>query len=537
MPATPTAQVAGRMKPAYETVLTPPSLAFLADLHHRFDARRRALLAARAERQARYDAGALPDFRADTRAIREAEWAVAPIPPALRDRRVEITGPVDRKMIINALNSGAQVFMADFEDSTAPAWDNLVAGQLNLRDAVAGTIDYRSPEGKAYRLNPSTAVLMVRPRGWHLPERHVTVAGEEVAGALFDFALFAFHNARALHARDRGPYFYLPKLQAMEEAALWDAVMEHAERALGLPAGAMKATVLIETLPAVFEMDEILYALRRRAVGLNCGRWDYIFSYIKTLRGHRDRLLPERGQVTMTVPFLRTYSEWLIRTCHRRGAFAMGGMAAQIPIGGDPAANEAALAKVRADKLREVSAGHDGTWVAHPALVPVARAMFDAHMPTPNQLHVEREDVHVTRDALLAPCGGTITREGFENNVEVALRYLAAWLDGQGCVPIHHLMEDAATAEIARAQLWQWLHHADRRGDATPAGAALEFPDQAPIDFALFDRTLAAQAHRLREAGIPGAARVAAAAALLSELTHAPQLADFLTLPAYAQLE
>ncbi|WP_062534183.1 malate synthase A [Mizugakiibacter sediminis] len=519
-------EATGRMKPGYEAILTPPALAFLADLHRRFDARRRVLLAARAERQARYDAGALPDFRADTRDIRAAEWAVAPIPAALRDRRVEITGPVDRKMVINALNSGAQVFMADFEDATAPTWDNLVAGQLNLRDAVAGTIEFRSPEGKAYRLNPAPAVLMVRPRGWHLPERHVRVDGEEVAGALFDFALFTFHNARALAARDRGPYFYLPKLQAMEEAALWDAVMEHAERALDLPAGAIKATVLIETLPAVFEMDEILYALRRRAVGLNCGRWDYIFSYLKTLRSHRDRVLPERGQVTMTVPFLKAYSEWLIRTCHRRGAFAMGGMAAQIPISGDAAANEAALAKVRADKLREVRAGHDGTWVAHPALVPVAREVFDAHMPTPNQLHVEREDVHVTRDALLAPCAGTITRRGFENDVEVALRYLAAWLDGQGCVPIHHLMEDAATAEIARAQLWQWLH----RGD-------LAFADGAPIDFALFDRTLAAQAHRLRAAGIPGAARVDAAAALLAELTHAPRLAEFLTLPAYAQLD
>ena len=509
----------------YEDILTPDALAFLARLHRLVEPRRQQLLQARRQRQARYDAGVLPDFRVDTKAIRESDWTVAPIPAALQDRRVEITGPVERKMIINALNSGAKVFMADFEDSSAPSFANQLDGQINLRDAVNGTLTFRSPEGKDYRIGANPAVLVIRPRGWHLPERHVTVDGETMAGALVDFGLFAFHNARALHARDLGPYFYLPKLEAMEEAALWNEAMAMAEDELDLPIGTMKATVLIETLPAVFQMHEILHALRGRAVGLNCGRWDYIFSYLKTLRRHRDRLLPERGQVVMTVPFLKAYSELLIQTCHRRGAFAMGGMAAQIPIKGDEDANEKAMAKVRADKLREVQAGHDGTWVAHPALVPVAKDIFDRHMPSPNQLHIKREDVDVGRDALISPCGGTISRAGFDNNVEVALRYTAAWLEGLGCVPIHHLMEDAATAEIARAQLWQWVHH-----------GSLEFPDHAPIDFALFDHALATHTHRLRESNLPGASRADDAAHLLATLTHADQLGDFLTLPAYEKL-
>jgi malate synthase len=509
----------------YEDILTPAALAFLARLHRFAEPRRQPLLRARRQRQARFDAGALPDFRPDTKTIRESNWTVAPIPAALRDRRVEITGPVERKMIINALNSGAKVFMADFEDSSAPSFANQLDGQANLRDAVNGTLEYRSPEGKEYRVGAQPAVLVVRPRGWHLPERHVTVDGETMAGALVDFGLYAFHNAHALHDRDLGPYFYLPKLEAMEEAVLWDDVMALAEDELDLPPGTMKATVLIETLPAVFQMHEILHALRDRVVGLNCGRWDYIFSYLKTMRGHPDRLLPERGQVVMTVPFLKAYSELLIQTCHRRGAFAMGGMAAQIPIKGDDDANDKAMAKVRADKLREVQAGHDGTWVAHPALVAIAMDIFDRHMPTPNQLHVKRDDVKADRDALIAPCGGTISRAGFDNNVEVALRYTAAWLEGLGCVPIHNLMEDAATAEIARAQLWQWLHH-----------GSLEFPDHAPIDFALFDHALATHAHRLSESNLPGANRANDAAHLLATLTHADQLGDFLTLPAYEQL-
>jgi malate synthase len=521
----------------YESILTPAALGFLAQLHRRFDAARQRLLRARHERQAGYDTGGLPDFRADTLAIRESDWAVAPIPAALQDRRVEITGPVERKMIINALNSGAKVFMADFEDSSAPTFANQLDGQINLRDAVNGTIEFRSPEGKSYRLNDKPAVLVVRPRGWHMDDKHFHVDGEPMAGALVDFGLFVLHNARALHSRQRGPYFYLPKLEAMEEASLWDEVMAAAEEELQLPVGAMKATVLIETLPAAFQMHEILHALRRRVVGLNCGRWDYIFSYLKTLRGHRDRLLPERGQVQMTAPFLKAYSELLIQTCHRRGAFAMGGMAAQIPIKGDDSANEAALTKVRADKLREVQAGHDGTWVAHPTLVPVAQEIFDQYMPGPNQLGVLREDVKVTRDQLLAAPNGTISRAGFDNNVEVCLRYTAAWLDGLGCVPIHHLMEDAATAEIARAQLWQWLHHADAATGEAPGESVLEFSDHAPIDFALFDHAVATHTHRLRDSQHPGAARADAAAALLTALTHAEQLSDFLTLPAYEQLD
>ena len=510
----------------YEDILSPAAVGFLSQLHRRFETERQRLLQARRVRQAGYDAGGLPDFRADTASIRDSDWQVAAIPAALQDRRVEITGPVERKMIINALNSGAKVFMADFEDSSSPTFSNQLDGQINLRDAVNGSIEFRSPEGKSYRVNDKPAVLVVRPRGWHLNEKHVSVDGQPMSGALVDFGLFAFHNARTLHSQQRGPYFYLPKLEAMEEAALWDAVMTAAEQELQLPAGCMKATVLIETLPAAFQMDEILHALRSRIVGLNCGRWDYIFSYLKTLRGHHDRLLPERAQVSMTVPFLKAYSELLIKTCHRRGAFAMGGMAAQIPIKGDEAANEAAMAKVRADKLREVQAGHDGTWVAHPALVPVAQQIFDQYMPTPNQLGVLREDVSVSREQLLAAPSGTVTRAGFDNNVEVCLRYTAAWLEGLGCVPIHHLMEDAATAEIARAQLWQWLHHGE-----------LEFSDHAPIDLALFDHALAAHTHRLRDSKHPGARRADEAAALLSNMTHADQLGDFLTLPAYDQLE
>jgi malate synthase len=374
-------------------------------------------------------------------------------------------------------------------------------------------------------------VLMVRPRGWHLDEKHLLVDDVPMSGSLFDLGLFAFHNAKALHAKDRGPYFYLPKLICMEEAALWDAALAHIENALGLPVGTMKVTVLIETLPAAFEMDEILHALRGRIVGLNCGRWDYIFSYLKTFRKHRDKVLPERGQVTMTQPFLKAYSELLIKTCHRRGAHAMGGMAAQIPIANDPAANDAAMARVRADKLREVLAGHDGTWVAHPALIPIAREIFDAHMPTKNQQHVLRDDVNVSRDDIIRPCLGTITRKGFENNIEVCVRYLAAWLDGQGCVPIHGLMEDAATAEIARAQLWQWLH-------VSANGAnALSLDDGTPLDETLFDRALLSLPSKLAAEGkLPGASRIVEAIALLDCLTESETLAPFLTVPAYLRL-
>ena len=510
-----------------EQIVSDQALELLAELHQRFEPSRRQRLVEREGRQTRFDAGELPDFRTDTAHIRDADWRVSPVPAALQDRRVEITGPVDRKMIINALNSDARVFMADFEDSTSPTWGNLIDGQINLRDAVAGDISLTAENGKQYALrDDADTVLIVRPRGWHLDEKHVLVDGEPVSGGIFDLALFALHNAAVLHARDRGPYFYLPKLQSMEEAALWEEVMAFIEVRLGLPLGCMKATVLIETLPAVFEMDEILHALRGRIVGLNCGRWDYIFSYIKTFRRHADRVLPERGQVPMTSPFLAAYSELLIKTCHRRGAHAMGGMAAQIPISGDAEANEAAMARVRADKLREASAGHDGTWVAHPGLIPIAQTIFDKHMPTANQVEsAPRSDVSVTRDQLIVAPTGTITGDGFRNNIDVCVRYLAAWLDGFGCVPIHHLMEDAATAEISRSQLWQWLHVGGQQLD-----------DGTAIDFALFDRTLAGATERLPTSGLPGQSRIAEAVAMLAELTHADTLVDFITLPAYERL-
>jgi len=520
---------------AGQSALLPPALlALLVTLHRAIEPARQARLAQRQARQAEFDGGALPDFRADTAAIREEDWTVAPIPAALSDRRVEITGPTDPKMVINALNSGAKVFMADFEDSTSPTWSNLLAGQRALIGAVAGDLQFSAPAaggkpGKHYALKPrdQQAVLIVRPRGWHLDEKHVLVDGAPIAGGLFDVAVFAFHNARALQGQDRGPYFYLPKLQSMEEAALWETALSHIEAVLGLPQGRMKVTVLIETLPAVFEMHEILHALRSRIVGLNCGRWDYIFSYIKTFRAHADRVLPERGQVTMTQPFLKAYSELLIQTCHRRGAHAMGGMAAQIPINNDPAANEQAMARVRADKLREVTAGHDGTWVAHPALIPVAMQIFDEHMPQANQHAVARADVHVSRDDLIRPSTGTISRAGVEGNVEVCVRYLAAWLDGNGCVPIHWLMEDAATAEISRTQIWQWLHT-----------DGLHLDDGTAIDNALLQATLKRLPSLLGEtSAVPGASRVAQATALLDELSRSDTLAEFLTLPAYALID
>ncbi len=516
--------------PGQAGVLTPEALAFLAGLHRRFEPTRQARLKARRERQAFFDAGGLPDFRPDTRAIRDGDWKVAPLPKALLDRRVEITGPVDPKMVINALNSGAKVYMADFEDSTSPTWDNLIAGQRSLIEATRGTLEFTASEtGKHYALRPfeEQAVLMVRPRGWHLDEKHLRVDGAPMSASLFDLGLFAFHNSDVLAAKDRGPYFYLPKLQSMEEAQLWNDVLDHVERELRLTPGQLKVTVLIETLPAVFEMDEVLHALRTRIAGLNCGRWDYVFSYIKTFRAHRDKVLPERAQVTMTQPFLKAYSELLIQTCHKRGAHAMGGMAAQIPISGDEEANEAALAKVRADKLREVTAGHDGTWVAHPALIPLAQQIFDERMPTPNQRHVLREDVWVTRDDLIKPSLGTISRAGFEGNAEVCVRYLAAWLDGNGCVPIHWLMEDAATAEIARTQLWQWLH-----------SDGLHLDDGTPVDFALLERAFLNLPTRLGDRSrMPGASRINEAIGVLDRLTHADTLEDFLTLPAYARLD
>jgi malate synthase len=442
---------------------------------------------------------------------------------------VEITGPTDRKMLINALNSGARCFMACLEDAHAPTWRNGLEGQANLRDAVNRTIELTTPEGRRYRLNDQTAVLMVRPRGWHLPERHLLVDGRPIPGALFDFGLYLFHNAHALIEQGTGPYFYLPKLQAHQEARLWSQVFGYAEERLGLRPGTIKATVLIETLPAVFELDEILWELKDHVVGLNCGRWDYIFSYIKTFRNHPDRLLPDRSAVTMTVPFMRAYVQLVIKTCHRRGAFAMGGMAAQIPVKGDEAANEAAFAKVRADKEREVSDGHDGTWVAHPGLVPVAMAVFDEYMPGPNQLHRQRPEVSPGRDELIAVPEGEITEAGLRTNLNVAIQYLAAWLGGRGAVPIHNLMEDAATAEISRCQVWQWLRH--------PGGV---LADGRRVTLGLVESLLAEELDKIRDevgAETFDSGRYRLAAELFADITRAEELADFLTLIAYPHLD
>ncbi len=506
-------------------ILTPEALALLEDVCLRFGPERKRLLAAREARQARINAGELPDFLPETAAIRAGDWKVAPIPADLWDRRVEITGPVERKMIINALNSGAKTFMADFEDSNAPSWANQIGGQGNLFDAVRRQIDFATPEGKAYRLNPQIATLIVRPRGWHLDEAHVTLDGEPISGSLFDFVLFLFHNGRELLERGSGPYFYLPKLESHLEARLWNLVIDHCETRLQLPRGSVKVTVLIETLLGAFEMDEILYELREHIVGLNCGRWDYIFSYIRTFQTDPSRVLPERAQVTMAKGFLRAYSQLLIKTCHRRGAFAMGGMAAQIPIKNDPAANEAALAKVRADKEREASDGHDGTWVAHPGLVPVAMEIFDKHMPGPNQLTKLREGVVVGQADLINPQEGTISEAGVRLNMNIGLQYIGSWFSGNGCVPIHNLMEDAATAEISRAQLWQWVR----------TGAALD--DGRIIDAAKVEQWLGEELLKLKTGNHPlSAADLDAAAEILKQLALAERFERFLTLPAYGLL-
>ncbi len=522
-----TIEITGELTPQAAEVLTPGAQAFVATLARAFRDRRAGLLAQRAQRQAAIDAGALPDFLPETRHIRESAWHVAPIPPDLTDRRTEITGPTDRKMVINALNSGARVFMADFEDANAPTWANMIEGHINLRDAIRRTITFTSPEGKHYRLNDTVATLMVRPRGWHLDEKHFLVDGQPVPGGLFDFGLYFFHNARELIARGSGPYFYLPKLESHLEARLWNDVFVLAQDTLGIPRGTIRATVLIETILATFEAEEILYELREHSAGLNCGRWDYIFSYIKKFRSYPDRLLPDRAQVTMTVPFMRSYTQHVIKICHRRGAHAMGGMAAQIPIKNDPAANDAALEKVRQDKLREVRDGHDGTWVAHPGLVPVAQAVFDEYMPQPHQIARQREDVHVTAADLLTPSQGTITEGGIRWNLRVGIQYLEAWLGGNGCVPLYNLMEDAATAEISRAQVWQWLRH----------GAQLD--DGRAFTVELFDRFLAEEMDAIRAE--VGAGRFASghydeARDLFDMMIRQPQFTEFLTLPAYARL-
>ncbi len=511
-----------------EGILTTEALAFVASLARRFEPQRRALLAARTTREAEFRAGALPGFLPETEGIRQGDWRIAGVPAPLADRRVEITGPAgDRKMVINALNSGASTFMADLEDALSPTWENVVQSQVNLYDATRGTISLATPE-KSYRLNPRTAQLLVRPRGWHLVDKHVLVDGAPVSGSLLDFGLHFFHNAAHLASHGLGAYYYLPKMEGHREARLWNDVFLAAQAALGLPVGTVKATVLIETLLAAFEMDEILYELRDHIVGLNCGRWDYIFSAIKKLRFHPPFLLPDRAQVGMTVPFLRDYTLLTIRTCHRRGAYAIGGMAAQIPIRGDEAANAAALQKVRDDKLREVRNGHDGTWVAHPALVPVAMEVFEANLAGVHQLDVLREDVRVTAEDLLAVPSGTITMQGVRTNVDAGVRYLAAWLGGSGAVPLNHLMEDAATVEISRAQLWQWIRH--------PKGV---LDDGRKVTLPLVRSVLAETLTGLRavlgdEAYAKG--HFALAGRIIAELTEDDAFAPFLTLRAYEEL-
>jgi len=509
-------------------VLTPGALEFLGELHRRFNGRRLELLAARAERQKRFDAGEKPDFLAETAQVRAGDWKVAPIPADLQDRRVEITGPVDRKMIINALNSGAKVFMADFEDASSPTWANMLEGQVNLKDRWAGKLGFTDPaNGKTYALKDKVATLMVRPRGWHLPEAHVLVDGQEMSGGLFDFGLYFFHNAKATLAAGTGPYFYLPKMESHLEARLWNDVFVYAQGALGVPNGSVKVTVLIETLPAAFEMDEILYELRDHMAGLNCGRWDYIFSFIKRLKAQPDALTPDRAVMGMGSAFLAAYSLKLIQTCHRRGAFAMGGMAAQIPVKGDEAANQAAFAKVRADKEREANNGHDGTWVAHPDLVPVALEVFDRVMPTPNQLSRLREDVTVSREDLLRVHEGERTEHGLRENIRVGVQYIEAWLRGRGAVPLYNLMEDAATAEISRAQIWQWIHHGARLNDGRTVT-----PD---LFRTLLDDEMAALRRALPETAFE-TGRFAEAVRIFTEMSLSDGFEEFLTLPAYRAL-
>ena len=527
--AGPKVEISGQRIERSHEVLTPLALQLLASLHRRFNGRRLELLDARVRRQALLDDGALPQFLGTTAQVRSADWRIAPVPADLQDRRVEITGPVDRKMIINALNAPVNAFMADFEDSLAPTWENVIRGQVNLADAVRRTISFEDgATGKVYRLAERTATLIVRPRGWHLPEKHVHINGEPVSGALFDFALFLANNHQALAARGTGPYFYLPKMESHLEARLWNEVFVAAQEALGMRRGTIKATVLIETILAAFEMDEILFELREHCAGLNCGRWDYIFSFIKKFRNRPDFVLPDRAAVTMDRHFLKSYVELLIRTCHRRGAHAMGGMAAQIPIRDDPAANEAAMARVRADKLREAHAGHDGTWVAHPGLAGIAREAFDSVMKGPNQLSVGRADVNVGELDLLKVPEGQITEAGLRGCIRVGVQYLEAWLRGNGCVPLYHLMEDAATAEICRAQLWQWLRHGARTSDGQP------------ITVERFDRLMSAELDRIHAE--VGAARLTggvfpSAARLFEQMAKSDTFDEFLTLPAYERID
>ncbi|XWW51824.1 malate synthase A [Planococcus sp. 11815] len=512
-----------------EEILTPEALEFIEKLHTRFDKRRIELLEKRQVRQQELDSGKKLDFLPETKEIREGDWKIAPLPEDMKDRRVEITGPTNRKMLINALNSGAKMFMADLEDATAPSWYNVIDGQVNLRDAIRRQIDFEMPEtGKKYALNEKTAVLMVRPRGWHLPEKNLLIDGKPTSGSLVDFGLYFFHNAKELIDRGTGPYFYLPKLESHLEARLWNDVFIFAQDELGIPQGTIRATVLIETIMAAFEMDEILYELRDHSAGLNCGRWDYIFSVIKRMRNNPEYIFPDRSQVTMTVPFMKAYTSLCIKTCHRRGAPAMGGMAAQIPVKGDDQANTAAFNKVAEDKRREVTDGHDGTWVAHPGMVQTAMEQFDKYMPTPNQIDKQRDDVHVTAEQLVEVPEGSITEQGLRSNISVGIQYIASWLSGNGAAPINNLMEDAATAEISRSQVWQWIRH--------PKGV---LDDGRNVDVSLFHEIIEQEDALIKQT--VGEERYntghyAEARELFTSLTLQSDFAEFLTLPGYEKL-
>ena len=509
----------------YSEMLTLEALQFIAALQHNFNSRRKQLLAERAALQLKIDAGWEPGFMPETENIRQSEWLIAPVPEILKDRRVEITGPVDRKMIINALNSGANIFMADFEDSNAPSWNNTIEGQINLRDAINRTIGFRNPDnGKEYTLNEKTATMFVRPRGWHLDEKHIEVDGEPMSASLVDFGLYFFHNAKALVKNGAGPFFYLPKLESYKEARLWNDVFTFAQNYCGIPYGTIKATVLVETILASFQLNEILWELRDHSAGLNCGRWDYIFSFIKKFRNVPQHVFPDRAQVTMTVPFMRTYTQLVIQTCHRRGAHAIGGMAAQIPIKGNEKANEAALEKVKTDKLREVKDGHDGTWVAHPGLVPLAKEIFDEFMKTPNQLHIKREDFSCTEKELLQVPDGTITEEGLRHNINVGILYLESWLCGNGAAALYNLMEDAATAEICRTQVWQWVH------------SKAKLDDGREINLHLYTELRDSEIENIKnEVGSKTyqQGKYVQAICIFNKLVVQDKWEDFLTLPAY----
>ncbi|MDB2439563.1 malate synthase A [Hellea sp.] len=525
------AKVTGQMAERFDEVLTPDALLFLADLERRFGPQRRVLLENRKLQQARFDDGELPAPPPETQHIRNLVWRVDPCPTVLQDRRVEITGPVDRKMMINALNSGAKMFMADFEDASSPTFANMINGQINMRDYARGELALKTDK-KSYELGAETATMLVRPRGWHLADKNITVDGKPMSASLLDFGLHIYHNGKLLAADGRGPFYYLPKIESYQEARLWNDVFNFAQAVLDIPNGTIKSTVLIETLPAAFQMDEILYELRKHITGLNCGRWDYIFSYIKTLRNHKQYLLPDRAQVGMDRGFLSAYAARLVEICHKRSAHAMGGMAAQIPVKNDEGANKAAFDKVRMDKKREVKLGHDGTWVAHPDLVPVAMEIFNAEMPMRHQILVKRQHPRVTDDFMLSPHSGSVTEAGVRTNIEVGIRYIAAWLCGRGAVPIHNLMEDAATAEISRSQIWQWLAHG--------AQVQMEGGSAEAFTRSLYNRLFNDELKKLASALGPDAfakGRFPEAAQIFTETATAPVLPDFLTIPAYALLE